>query len=77
MESPETVAVRVCRHIRRAEGHRHAPFGYEVEVEKEVAAAIDITGALDTLRRDIGSPVRLTPRPDLRPGAYIITQRSR
>ncbi|MBQ7515407.1 MAG: Rne/Rng family ribonuclease [Schwartzia sp.] len=75
--SAETVGIRVCRHIRRAEARGHAPFGYEVEVEKDVAAEINTAGALDGLRRDIGVPVKLTPRPDLHPGAYVITQRSR
>ncbi len=77
VESPETVAVRICRHIRRIEARAHAPFGYEVEVEKDVATDISTAGALDVLRRDVGIPVRLTPRPDLHPGAYVITQLSR
>ncbi len=76
VESAETIGIRVCRHIRRMENRGHAPFGYNVEVAADTAAAIAESGLLDGLRRETGLKIQLTASPETRPGSYVITQRS-
>ena len=75
VESPETVAIRICRDIRRIEERSHADFGYEVEVHETVALALIDSPLVDRLSSDLGVKVGFVIKPGIHPESYSIMQR--
>ncbi len=75
IESPETVAIRICRDIRRIEERSHADFGYEVEVHETVALALLDSPLVDQLSSELGIKVAFVIKPGMHPESYAITQR--
>ena len=75
VESPETVAIRICRDIRRIEERSHADFGYEVEVHETVAYALMDSPLVDSLSFELGVKVGFVIKPGMHPESYAITQR--
>ena len=75
VESPETVAIRICRDIRRIEERSHAEFGYEVEVHETVAYALMDSPLVDSLSSELGVKVGFVIKPGMHPESYAITQR--
>ncbi len=75
VESPETVAIRICRDIRRIEERSHADFGYEVEVHETVALALLDSPLVDRLSSDLGIKVGFVIKPGMHPESYSILQR--
>ncbi len=75
VESPETVAIRICRDIRRIEERSHADFGYEVEVHETVAYALMDSPLVDSLSSDLGVKVGFVIKPGMHPESYAIIQR--
>ena len=74
IESPETVAIRISRDIRRIEAKSHAAFGYEVEVHEKVAESIYESGILDGLAREMAIDIRLKSQIGIHPESYSIVQ---
>ena len=75
VESPETVAIRICRDIRRIEERSHADFGYEVEVHEAVAYALMDSPLVDSLSSELGVKVGFIIKPGMHPESYAISQR--
>ena len=75
VESPETVAIRICRDIRRIEERSHADFGYEVEVHETVALALWDSPLVERLSSDLGVKVGFIIKPGMHPESYSIMQR--
>ena len=75
VESPETVAIRICRDIRRIEERSHADFGYEVEVHETVAYALMDSPLVDSLSSELGVKVGFVIKPGMYPENYAIIQR--
>lgn len=75
VESPETVAIRICRDIRRIEERSHADFGYEVEVHETVALALLDSPLVDRLSSELGVKVAFVIKPGMHPESYAITER--
>ena len=75
VESPETVAIRICRDIRRIEERSHADFGYEVEVHDTVAYALMDSPLVDSLSSELGVKVGFVIKPGMHPENYSIIQR--
>ena len=74
-ESPETVAIRISRDIRRIEERSHAAFGYEVEVHETVGLALMTSPFWEGVTRSLGVKVKLTVKPGIHPEAYAISER--
>ncbi len=75
VESPETVAIRICRDLRRMEERSHADFGYEVEVHETVALALLDSPLVERLSAELGTKVSFVIKPGMHPENYAITQR--
>ena len=75
VESPETVAIRICRDIRRIEERSHAAFGYEVEVHETVAYALMDSSLVERLSAEFGVKVGFVIKPGMHPESYAILQR--
>ena len=75
VESPETVAIRICRDIRRIEDRSHADFGYEVEVHETVAYALMDSPLVDRLSAELCVKVEFVIKPGMHPESYAILQR--
>lgn len=75
VESPETVAIRICRDIRRIEERSHADFGYEVEVHETVAYALMDSPLVERLSSELGVKVSFVIKPGMQPESYAILQR--
>ena len=74
VESPETVAIRISRAIRRMEQSSHAQDGYEVEVHATVAEELRQSQLLVNLAAQYGTDIKVTVRPDMHPENYAILQ---
>lgn len=74
IESPETVAIKISRDIRRIEAKSHAAFGYEVEVHEKVAEAIYESGILEGLAKEMAIDIRLSSQVGIHPECYSIIQ---
>ncbi len=75
VESPETVAIRICRDIRRIEERSHSDFGYEAEVHETVAYALMDSSLVNQLESDLGVKVGFIIKPGMHPESYAILQR--
>ena len=74
IESPETLAIRISRDIRRIEVKSHSMFGYEVEVNSQVEHEIEDTGILESLSKRLNITIRLTSEAGRHPESYSIVQ---
>ena len=74
VESPETMAIRISRAIRRMEQASHAQEGYEVEVHATVAEELRQSQLLVNLAAEYGTDIKVTVRPDMHPENYSILQ---
>lgn len=70
--SPETIGVRVCRHIRRLERKRHAADGYVVQLHCEAANELRITGYFDKIQRELGLDISIESSREIAPGTYCL-----
>lgn len=74
VESPETVAIRISRAIRRMEQSSHASEGYEVEVHESVAEELRQNQLMLNLAAEYGTDIRITVKPGMHPENYSILQ---
>lgn len=73
--SPETLAVKVCRNIRRIEARSHAADGYLLQLHPQAANEITVMDCFRRLREDLGTDISLESSRDVMPGTYILTQK--
>lgn len=72
--SPETVAVKICRDIRRIEGKRHVAEGYLVQLAPEAANFLKGSDCFDGVKRELGVTVKIEATREVLPGSYILLQ---
>lgn len=72
--SPEAVAVKICREIRRIEGRRHAAEGYLVQLAPETANSLKGSGCFDGLQKELGITVKIESAREVLPGRYMLLQ---
>lgn len=75
VESPETMAIRICRDLRRIEARTHAANGYLVEVSPFVLGTIASSEPLRQLRKDLAIDVELEPISTMNIESYSILQK--
>jgi len=73
--SPETLAVKVCRNIRRIEARSHAADGYLLQLHPQAANEITAMDSFRRLREELGTDISLESSRDVTPGTYILTQK--
>lgn len=76
IESPETVAIRISRDIRRMERKFHACEGYEIEVHETVAEELRANQLMMNLAAEFGTDIKVTVKPGMHPENYTILQQS-
>lgn len=76
IESPETVAIRISRDIRRMERKSHACEGYEIEVHETVAEELRANQLMMNLAAEFGTDIKVTVKPGMHPENYTILQQS-
>ena len=76
IESPETVAIRISRDIRRMERKSHAREGYEIEVHETVAEELRANQLMMNLAAEFGTDIKVTVKPGMHPENYTILQQS-
>ena len=76
IESPETVAIRISRDIRRMEHKSHAANGYEIEVHESVAEELRQSQLMMNLAAEYGTDIKVVVRPGIHPENYAILQQS-
>ena len=76
IESPETVAIRISRDIRRMERKSHAREGYEIEVHETVAEELQANQLMLNLAAEFGTDIKVTVKPGMHPENYTILQQS-
>ena len=76
IESPETVAIRISRDIRRMERKSHAREGYEIEVHETVAEELQANQLMMNLAAEFGTDIKVTVKPGMHPENYTILQQS-
>ena len=74
IESPETVAIKISRSIRRMEQTSHAETGYEIEVNSYVAAELSASQLLLNLAAEFGTDIKVKANAGMHPEAYTILQ---
>ena len=74
VESPETVAIRISRAIRRMERTSHAAEGYEIEVHRSVAEELRSNPLMMNLAAQYGTDIKVTAKPGMHPENYAILQ---
>lgn len=72
--SPESIAVKVCRNIRRVEARKHAQEGYVLELHSSVANELKASECFSALKRELGVEVRIKSSREIMPGCYSLTQ---
>ncbi|MCI6752263.1 MAG: ribonuclease E/G, partial [Selenomonas bovis] len=77
IESPETVAIRISRDIRRMEHKSHAANGYEIEVHESVAEELRQSQLMMNLAAEYGTDIKVVVRPGIHPENYAILQQSK
>lgn len=73
--SPEAVAVRICRDIRRIEGRKHVSDGYLVQLAPETAGQLKGTDFFAGLSRELGVSVDIEATREVSPGCYVLLQK--
>ena len=76
IESPETVAIRISRDIRRMERKSHEREGYEIEVHETVAEELQANQLMMNLAAEFGTDIKVTVKPGMHPENYTILQQS-
>ena len=71
IESPETIAIKICRDIRRLESKAHAGF-YEIEVASRIARAIEAAEPLAHLAVELALDLTVVARDVMTPESYTI-----
>ena len=74
VESPETVAIRISRAIRRMERTSHASEGYEIEVHESVAEELRTNQLMMNLAAQYGTDIKVTAKAGMHPENYAIAQ---
>lgn len=74
--SAESVAVQICNDIRKIEHHTHAPFGYDVELNRVTFEALMDSEIISQLSHKLQVHIELRKKDDIYPGNYVITRRS-
>ncbi|MCR5175275.1 MAG: Rne/Rng family ribonuclease [Anaerovibrio sp.] len=73
--SPEAIAIKVCRDIRRVEVKKHAQEGYLLQLNPQAANEIRAMDSFRNLRREFGLEIDIRSSRDVVPGCYILTQK--
>ncbi|ORU01244.1 Cytoplasmic axial filament protein CafA and Ribonuclease G [Anaerovibrio sp. JC8] len=73
--SPETLAVKISRNIRRVEAKKHAANGYLLQLHPQAANEIKAMDSFRRLMEDFGAEVTIEASREISPGSYILTQR--
>lgn len=73
--SPESIALRVCRDIRRIEASRHAPDGYILQLHPQAANEIKFMDSFQNLKRELGTDVQVKASREIMPGCYSLSQK--
>ncbi|WP_407400883.1 Rne/Rng family ribonuclease [Anaerovibrio sp.] len=73
--SPESLAVKVCRNIRRIEARKHAADGYILQLNPQAANEIRAMDSFRRLREEFGVDISLESSREVMPGTYILTQK--
>ncbi|BEU88579.1 ribonuclease G [Selenomonas sp. TAMA-11512] len=76
VESPETMAIRICRDLRRIEARAHAANGYIVEVSPFVIDTLTSSEPLRELRKELSIDVELEAVGTMNIESYSILQKS-
>ena len=76
VESPETMAIRICRDLRRIEARAHAASGYRIEVSPFVLDTIVASEPLRELRKELALDVELEPVGTMNVESYSILQKN-
>lgn len=74
VESPETVAIRISRAIRRMERTSHANEGYAIEVHESVADELRSNQLMMNLAAQYGTDIKVTAKPGMHPENYAVSQ---
>jgi len=72
--SPEAVAIKVCREIRRAEGRKHAPEGYTLQLGTEAARQLQAADCFQRLQKELGIRLAVEADGEIAPGCYMLLQ---
>lgn len=73
--SPEAIAIKVCRDIRRIEAKKHAADGYLLELHGEAARTLQAGKFLQGLTKELGVHVEIAGNADVLPGCYSLFQK--
>ena len=72
--SPESIAIKVCRDIRRVEANKHAPDGYVLKLHTQAANEIKAMDSFALLKKELGVEVKVKASREIMPGCYNLTQ---
>ena len=73
--SPESIAIKVCRDIRRVEANHHAPEGYVLQLHTQAANEIKTMDIFQNLKKEFGVVVEVKSSREIMPGCYNLTQK--
>ena len=73
--SPEAVAIKICRDIRRIEARKHVSEGYLVQLAPDTANQLKGTDYFAGLARDLGVSVEIEATREIAPGCYVLLQK--
>lgn len=77
IQSPETVAIRICRDLRRAKRKKPSQSGYLVQMHPQVAEYMERSELFRKLKLELGFAIRLERASEMHPEAYAILQDAR
>lgn len=73
--SPEAVAIKICRDIRRIEARKHVSEGYLVQLAPDTANQLKGTDYFAGLAKDFGVSVEIEATREIAPGCYVLLQK--
>ncbi len=71
VKSPETIAIKICRDIRRLESKAHAAV-YEIELASHIAGAIEKAEPLANLAAELAIKIVIVPKDNMAQESYTI-----
>lgn len=72
VSSAETTGIHISRDIRHFEKERHAPNGYDVELNNEVCLQLIENKTMERLANELGTSIHMLPRADYHPERYTV-----
>lgn len=73
--SSETLAVKICRNIRRIESRKHSADGYILQLHPQAANEIKAAESFRRLKEEFGIDIYMESSREVMPGSYILTQK--